>query len=217
MMRRFSEKGGRLVRAFWPKGKVISALKNRYHALEDLGEDDGFQLLGVSDGEVRFVIALVLIEGSADRVAEVGFLARFSGFALSNAQLDAVNRNLHISVATFHNDGDLYLLGGVAAAGDFSEGMFGLILEAWKRDILVLLSGISSASFIDAFPAARSEAALRFATNQAKGEPADLFRSFARPARLSVCPECGGRGKTGLIARPCAPCGGAGFTERQRS
>lgn len=212
-MKLFSELGGsRLARAFWPKGKVISALKNRYHALEDLGEEDGFRLLGVSDGEVRFVVALILLEGNAERVAEIGFLARFSGFALSNAQLDAVNRNLHISVATFHNDGDLYLLGGVAAAGDFNEGTFGLILEAWKRDVLVVLNGISSASFVDAYPIARSETALRFATNHAKGDPAELFRSFSASARLAVCPDCGGRGKTGLIARSCPSCGGAGFT-----
>jgi hypothetical protein len=209
--------GGRLARGFWPKGKVISALKNRYHALEDLGEEDGLRLLGVSDGEVRFVVALILIDGNAEQVAEIGFLARFSGFALSNAQLDAVNRNLHISVATFHNDGDLYLLGGVAAAGDFNEGMFGLVLEAWKRDVLVVLNGISSASFVDAFPVARSEAALRFAINRAKGDPADLFRSFSRSARLAVCPNCSGRGKIGFIARSCGSCGGAGFTDRKRS
>lgn len=208
---------GRLARTFWPKGKVISALRNRYHTLEDLGEEDGFRLYGVADGDVRFVVALILIEGSAERVAEIGFLARFSGFALSNAQLDAVNRNLHISVATFHNDGDLYLLGGVAAAGDFSEGTFGLILEAWKRDLLVVLNGITSASFVDAFPAAKSEAALRFATNRAKGDPMALFQSLAGSARLAVCPDCNGRGKTGLIARACPACGGAGFAKRARS
>lgn len=213
----FESGGGRLARAFWPKGKVISALKNRYRALDDLGEEDGFRLLGVSEGDVRFVVALILIEGDAERVAEIGFLARFSGFGLSNAQLDAVNRNLHISVATFHSDGDLYLLGGVAAAGDFSEGVFGLVLDAWKRDILVILNGFSSASFVEAFPIARSKAALRFATNHAKGDPAELFRSFSGAARVAVCPDCNGRGKTGLVARSCASCGGAGFAERKRS
>lgn len=207
----------RLARSFWPKGKIVAALRNRYRTLEDLGEEDGFRLYGVADGEVRFVVALILIEGSAERVAEVGFLARFSGFALSNAQLDTVNRNLHISVATFHNDGDLYLIGGVSAAGDFSEGTFSLILEAWKRDLLVVLNGISSASFIDAFPAAKSEAALRFATNRARGDPMALFQSLAGSARLAVCADCNGRGKTGLVARACLTCSGAGFIKRARS
>lgn len=217
-MRLFSGLGTRrLTQAFWPKGKVVAALQNRYRALDDLGEEDGYRLYGVTDGDVRFVVALILIEGDAERVAEIGFLARFSGFALSNAQLDSVNRNLHISIATFHNDGDLYLLGGVAAAGDFSEGTFGLILEAWKRDLLVVLHGISSASFVDAHPAARSEAALRFAVNRAKGDPMALFQSLAGPVRMAVCAACDGRGKTGLIARPCQACGGAGFNVGARS
>lgn len=207
---------GRLARAFWPKGKVISALRNRYQAIEELGEEDGLRLYGVSDGDVRFVVALIMIDGSAERVAEIGFLARFSGFALSNAQLDAVNRNLHISVATFHNDGDLYLLGGVAAAGEFNDGSFGLILEAWKRDLIVVLHGVSSASFLDANPVARSETALRFATNRATADPAALFRSLSGAARLEVCPDCSGRGRTGLMARSCHACNGAGFVAGRR-
>ena len=217
-MKMFSGAGrSRLAGVSWPKGRIVAALRNRYPSMEDLGEDDGLRLFGVAEGEVRFVVALILVAGSAEQVAEIGFLTRFSGFTLSNAQLDAVNRNLHISVATFHNDGDLYLLGGVAAAGEFNEGTFGLVLEAWKRDLLVVLHGISSASFVDAFPAARSQAALRFATNRAKGDPATLFRSLAGAARLAVCPACGGRGKTGLMARSCAACAGAGFTARERS
>jgi hypothetical protein len=217
-MKLFSSLGKRrLAQACWPKGKVVAALRSRYQTLDDLGEEDGYRLYGVSDGDVRFVVALILIEGDNERVAEIGFLARFSGFALSNAQLDSVNRNLHISVATFHNDGDLYLLGGVAAAGDFSEGTFSLILEAWKRDLLVVLHGISSASFVDAHPAARSEAALRFAINRAQSDPMALFQSLAGPMRMMVCAACDGRGKTGMIARVCQACDGAGFKRGARS
>lgn len=209
-------KDGRLARAFWPRSRVVSALRNRYQSLEDIGEDEGLHLYGVAEGDVRFVVALIAIDGNPDKVAEIGFLARFSGFALSNAQLDAVNRNLHISVATFHSDGDLYVLGGVAAVGDFSDGAFSLILEAWKRDILIVLKGISSASFVDAFPAARSETARRFATNRAGADPAALFQSMAGAARLSVCPVCSGRGRTGLVARSCNACGGGGFVRSGR-
>ncbi len=207
---------GRLAHSYWPRGKILSVLKNRYHAFDDLGVEDGFHLYGVTDGEVRFVVALILIEGSADKVAEIGFLARFSGFTFSNAQLDGVNRNLHISVATFHSDGDLYVLGGVAAAGDFSEGAFGLILEAWKRDLLVVLHGISSSSFVETSPAGRSEAARRFATNRADGDPAALFQSLSASGRRALCPDCGGRGRIGFMARACTPCGGSGFIARSR-
>lgn len=215
MRQLLSRTGGRDSRSFWPRNRIVTALRNRYPAIDDLGEEEGLSLFGVSEGEVRFVVALILIEGAKDRVAEVGFLARFSGFALSNAQLESLNRNLHISVATFHNDGDLYVIGGVAAAGEFSDGSFLLILEAWKRDLLVILHGISSASFVEAFPAARSATALRFAVNKAGAAPASLFRSFAGADGHSLCPACAGRGRTGLLARTCGPCNSSGFLKRR--
>ncbi len=202
--------------SFWPRGKVVTALKYRFQKLDDLGEEEGLRLYGATEGEVRFVIALILVEGDVHKVSEVGFLARFSGFALSNQQLDAVNRNLHISVATFHNDGDLYLIGGVAAAGKFSEGTFSLVLEAWKRDMLVVLHGVSSVSFLDAFPMGRSDVARRFALNQATDEPAAYFKSLAAKERNNLCPECLGRGRRGFSARQCQSCGGIGFSAHQR-
>lgn len=204
-------------RAFWPRPRIVAALRSRYPSIDDLGEEDGVSLYGVSEGEVRFVVALILVEGAKEKVAEVGFLARFSGFTLSNAQLESLNRTLHISIAAFHNDGDLYVLGGVAAAGEFSEGAFNLILEAWKRDLLVVLHGISSASFIDAFPATRSAAALRFATNLAGAAPDALFKSLAGADRQRLCPTCDGRGRTGFPARTCNPCDGRGFVAARRS
>lgn len=202
-------------KAFWPRARILSSLRSRYGALDDLGEEDGLRLYGVTDGEIRFVVALILLDGAGDKVAEVGFLARFSGFTLSNTQLEAVNRNLHISVATFHNDGDLYIIGGVAAAGDYSDGAFLLILEAWKRDLLVVLHGITSASFVEALPAGRSETARRFALNRAASDPAVMLKTFAGAQRQILCAACGGRGRTGLIARACDACAGSGFAEVQ--
>lgn len=208
--------GGRSARTFWPRNRIVTALRNRYRAIDDLGEEEGLGLYGVSDGDIRFVVALILIDGAKNKVAEVGFLARFSGFTLSNAQLESLNRNLHISVATFHNDGDLYVIGGVAAAGEFSDGSFLLVLEAWKRDLLVILHGISSASFLDASPAMRSEAAVRFALNKTGASPEAIFRSYAGAARQRVCTACAGRGRTGFVAMTCSPCGGSGFISTNR-
>lgn len=214
----FGSKEQRLAAAgLWPKARIISALKRRYRAVDDLGDDNGFSLYGVTDGEIRFAVALALAAGAGDRVTDVGFLARFTGFSLSDARLEALNRNLHISVASFHTDGDLYLIGGVAAAGEFNDGTFALVLEAWKRDLLVILHAMSLApSYVEAFPAARLEAVRRFAVNRASdGESAarDLFASFAGGdhRRMSLCAACGGRGKTGLIARSCDACAGSGF------
>lgn len=211
-----------LAGGLWPRAKILSALKKRYKAIDDLGEESGFAVYGVTDGDVRFAVVMAMVEGAKDKVSEVGFLARFSGFNLSAAQLDGVNRNLHISVASFHTDGDLYLIGGVAAAGAFKEGTFLLILEAWRRDLLVILQSMSlSHTLAGAHPAARLGAAMKFATNRAsesENAAADLFAAYAGGARraLASCGACGGRGKTGFIARPCEACEGSGFVAARR-
>ncbi len=209
-----------LTDGLWPKSKVIAALKKRYSAIDDLGEEGGFAIYGVTDGDVRFAVIMAMVEGAADKVTEVGFLARFSGFNLSQSQLDSVNRNLHLSVAAFHTDGDLYLIGGVAASGAFNEGTFMLVLEAWRRDLLVILQSMSlSHTLAETHPAARLETVLRFATNTAPQTRDDLFAAYAGGLRRSMasCGACGGRGKSGFLARHCAQCDGSGFVAVRRS
>ena len=214
---------GGLTDGLWPKSKVIAALKKRYSAIDDLGEEGGFAIYGVTDGDVRFAVVMAMVEGASDKVTEVGFLARFSGFNLSQSQLDSVNRNLHISVAAFHTDGDLYLIGGVAASGAFNEGTFMLVLEAWRRDLLVILQSMSlSHTLADTHPAARFEAVLNFATNtapKAKEGARDLFAAYAGGLRRSMasCGVCSGRGKTGFFAKHCRECDGSGFVAARRS
>lgn len=208
----------------WPKAKIIAALKRRYSSVDDLGEESGYGVYGVTDGEIRFAVVMALVSGAPDKVSEVGFLARFSGFNLSQSQLESVNRNLHISIAAFNSDGDLYLIGGVSAAGEFSEGTFTLILEAWKRDLLVILQSMSLSHMLaDAVPMARLDAVRRFAINRAPEiggdlRAGDLFAAFAGGAHraLSVCVNCAGRGKTGFMARRCGACSGSGFVAAGR-
>jgi hypothetical protein len=221
----FSKARTRLTDGLWPKDQVVGAVKSRYGSVEHLGDENQFCLYGVTDGDIRFVVVMVAAEGAADMVSEVGFLARFSGFAISNTQIEGMNRNLHISVATSEGDGDVYLIGGVAAAGEFSDSTFGLVLEAWKRDLMIVLHGLSGgASFAAAFPASRLESVRKFALNIApepatEGEPGrDLFAAFAGGAHRekAVCGVCGGRGKTGFIARTCGDCDGSGFVAGRR-
>jgi hypothetical protein len=200
----------------WPKAKIVAALKRRYSSVDDLGEESGYDVYGVTDGEIRFAVVMALVAGAPDKVSEVGFLARFSGFNLSQPQLESVNRNLHISIAAFNTDGDLYLIGGVSAEGAFNEGTFTLILEAWKRDLLVILQSMSLSHMLaDAVPMARLDAVRRFAVNAAPADAGagDLFTAFAGGAHraLSVCINCAGRGKTGFLARQCGECSGSGF------
>lgn len=217
----FFNRGGdqaRLTGGLWPRARLLAAMRRRYSEVDDLGEESGFSLYGVTDGEVRFGVIMVLAEGAPDHVVEIGFLARFPGYSLGKAALDGVNRNLHLSVASIHSDGDLYLIGGVAAAGEFEEGTFTLILEAWKRDLLILIQALTSkTSYAEAFLSGRLEPLARYATNRAR-EDFDLFASYAGGAHRgkSLCGACGGRGRVGFIAKTCAPCDGSGFVAVER-
>lgn len=200
----------------WPKARIVDQLRRQYESVDLLGEDQGFVLYGISDRGVNFIVALV--EAQAGAVNEIGFLARFVGFSVDAASVEYINRNLHLSVAGIEEEGDLYLLAGVEAAGAYDDGMFQLILEAWKRDMLLVLHTLSGkASFAAAFPAARSGLARKFAVNRAplteEGAAPDLLKAYFGDVPVkSVCGECGGRGRRGVIARRCDACDGAGFT-----
>jgi len=208
----------------WPKSAVVASLEERYHQVTHLKDDAGFSLYGVSENSLNFVVALVEVHGAPDQVTEVGFLTRFSGFDIHQHDVEFINRNLHISVCGMEN-GDLFLVGGVQAAGMFNPSSFAMILEAWKRDIMMVLQSLSGgASMLSAFPAARSEAVQKFATNNAPSSPdaaggssKDLFQAFfGAGARKALCTTCEGRGKQGFIARPCETCGGDGLISAPR-
>ena len=211
-----------LAEGLWPRAKVVAALKRRFGDIDDLGEEHGFGIYGVADGDIRFAVVMALAEGAPDKIFEIGFLARFAGFSVGERQLETVNANLHISIAALHSDGDLYLVGGVAASGAFNEDTFMLILEAWKRDLLVVLQTLSHlSSLADAHPAARLETATRFAMNKApepESAKSDLFAAYAGGAHraMAACGVCGGRGKTGFLARRCDDCDGTGFVAARR-
>lgn len=199
----------------WPRTGVVAALKSRFGAVQELGQEQGYALYGVEDRDVKFVVALLLVAGASDKVSEVGFIARFTGFQLSANALEQANRRLHISVLA-DEWGELYLLGGVAATGAFNPQTFILVLEAWRRDLTVALQALAGGSVADAFGAARSATAKEFATNVAPEKPEAMlaaFNAFAAGSgrTLAACNACDGRGRTGLIARTCKACDGAGL------
>ena len=226
----FSFSGGskaQMASGVWSKAAIVSVLEARYENVGHLGDDDGFSLYGINDNGLNFIVAMVEVHGAPDQVTEVGFLTRFVGFSLDQSAVEFINRNLHISVAGIEG-GDLFLVGGVQAAGNFDPTAFSMVLEAWKRDVMVTLHAISGgASISAAFPAARLEKARSFAVNYApkemgpdsagNGEGHDLLKSyFGDKPRQSLCGTCEGRGKRGLIARVCHDCDGVGFVKKAR-
>lgn len=219
MFQMFTGSGARASEA-WPLAKVVAALEGQFGELETLGEDGPLKVFGVQDNGVNFVVALMQTGPASGRVSELGFLARFVGFPVDVHLIEALNRNLHISMASLEG-ADLFLMAGLAVTGAFDAGQFKLIMEQWRRDLMVTLHGLSGegASLAAAFPAARMEAARAFATNAAPtpvdNRPVDLLAAFlGANAKKAICTDCGGRGKRGFIARMCAECDGSGFVTR---
>ena len=212
--------GGGADEAAWPMQKVVAALKARFDGVDALGEDGPLKVYGVQDNGINFVVALIQTAPGSGKVAELGFLAKFSGFPLKAEDVEAINRNLHMAVAAIEQ-GDLFLMAGLEVVGPFDESQFNLIIEQWRRDLAVCIHGLTgeASSLAEAFPAARLEAARKFATNMAPpGEPKgdmDMLNAFLGGGRAerAACPDCGGRGKRGLIARTCHACDGAGFVK----
>ena len=201
----------------WPLSKVKSALESQYGALEMLGEDGPLCVYGVQENGINFVVALMQTGPGTGKIAELGFLARFVGFDVDAMLVETLNRNLHIAMVSIEGE-DLFLMAGLEASGAYDAAKFNLMLEGWRRDLMVTLAGLSNnmASMTAAFPAARIQAARNFATNvapaPADNRPIDMLASFlGGKASKAVCDECDGRGKRGLIARLCDACDGSGF------
>lgn len=213
----------------WPASRIVAALENHYKSPRLLGEDGPLKVYGVEDNGVNFVVALVQSAPGSGKVVELGFLARFVGFAVGVQQVEKINRNLHISVASLEG-ADLFLMAGLQVTGPYDDGQFALLLSAWRRDLTMTLHGLSGeqASMAAAFPAARLRPALDFAANPAPqaaddrenagAVSIDMLSSFLgkRAAPQAVCRRCDGRGRRGLIARMCGDCGGTGFVAIER-
>lgn len=202
----------------WPLAKVSAALELKYADVELAGEDGPITVYAVHDNGVNFIVAMMQSAPGSGKIIELGFLACFIGFPVDAQKIESINRNLHISVATLEG-ADLYLMAGLLVSGAYDDGQFSLILDAWRRDLMMALNGLNDETFsmAAAFPAAKSALALKFATNKAPERqndqpPIDILSSFlGANASKVVCDDCGGRGKRGLIARMCGECDGTGF------
>jgi hypothetical protein len=209
----------------WPLSKIFGDLKRKYGTAKELAEDGPIKVYGVEDNGVNFVVAVMQTAPGSGNVVELGFFARFIDYPVDARQVEGINRNLHISVASMEG-ADLFLMAGLQVTGVYDQNQFFMILEAWRRDLMVTLHSISGdqASMADAFPAAKLEAARSFAANIAPdanasgAAPIDMLSRFlgAKDAAKTFCGSCNGRGKRGFIARTCADCDGSGFVEPKR-
>lgn len=203
----------------WPADRVLDQMRARYGTLEHLGDERNASMYGVEESGVRFVAVLLKVIGRPDAVAEIGFVARFTGYGFTQSAAELLNRNLHISIVAIDGGDDVYLVGGFLPSGAFSEATFGLMLDAWRRDLGVALQAIAGGpSALASLPGASAPQVRAFAENRAGGHSSgggtvDPVATFfgARAGSVSVCRACDGRGRTGLFARTCDVCGGTGL------
>jgi hypothetical protein len=211
------EKPGRRQR--WPRARIEAGIKRAFKSVLVIGEDDGHTIYDVEDAGLRFVVALVHVDGPKGGVVEIGFLARFVGFRLSEPVLRRLNGELHLSSA-FVEEGDLYVLAKIAAKGRFEDSRFALVLSAWKRDVAFALKALGEApSRAAGEPAGGLERTGEFAfdARQIKARPRAFHAAlFWRGEPLVVCRACAGRGVRGLFKRECAVCDGSGFRDPTR-
>ncbi|NOX94320.1 MAG: hypothetical protein GXP04_04270 [Alphaproteobacteria bacterium] len=210
---------------FWPLSKVVGDLKRKYGKADELGEDGPLKVYGVEDNGVNFVVAVMQTAPGSGKIIELGLLARFIGFPVDARMVGNINQKLTISVASMEG-ADLFLMAGLQVTGAYDQSQFYMILETWRRDLMVTIQGINgdSASMTHGLPIGKLEAAYSFATNIAvdKGEKSgpkiDMLSQFfgGEGASKEFCDLCHGRGKRGFLSRTCDDCDGSGFVETRR-
>jgi len=211
--------GSTLAAAYWPRERIEKAISKRFGEVQGPHARDDFVLYGVLEGEVAFVIVLHHAPGRSGEIDQIIFYTRFEGVGADSVKAAAMNRNLHLAAVQIR-DHALDMFAGVEPRGEFSDAALNSYFDAWKRDLSIVVGMLTGGvSYASAFGLDRDARVAELATNAAPDEAAaaGLFSSLVGAGpRPVVCGECGGRGKTGFIARRCETCGGAGLIERRR-
>ena len=211
----------------WPKAAILDVIREQYSNVSHLEDKDNLSYYGVQDNDLKFAIVLVNSGVDAEEIIEVGFLAGFSGFSVTDETVEFINSNLHIGVSGKDENNNLILIAGVVATGPFNSPAFSMVLKAWSRDVMLTLYALSNGGALTSgFAAAQSQTARDFALNQAPTTVSrddaidgagvsfkELSQHFLGRSKMQPCGSCNGRGKKGLIAKICDECGGTGFVE----
>lgn len=212
--RLFGKAASSLAGALWPRDRIEAFILKRYPAVAGPHLRDDYVLYGVQDGDLAFVIVLHHSADYADGIDQLIFYTRFEGYPIDEGLAESMNRNLHMSAVQLR-DGALDMFAGVEPKGPFSEPALVAAFDAWKRDLMIVVTMISGKTSIAAAYGLADDARARdLASNVASagvdGAKSDPFSTFMGAGR-SLCGGCGGRGKVGFLARACPECGGAGL------
>lgn len=212
-----AERTGRRER--WPRGRIEAGIRRAFKSVLVIGEDDSHTIYDVKDASLRFVIALAHDDGPKGGVTEIGFLARFVGFRLSEPVLRRLNGELHLGSA-FIEEGDLYVLAKIAPKGRFEDNRFALLLSAWKRDLSFALKALGdhpAAAAAERGETVETMAEFAFDAGRIRARPREFHAAFFwRGEPKIICRSCKGRGVRGLFRKDCQVCDGAGYFDPTR-
>ena len=158
---------------YWPRTDVVAVLERTYESVFQEDLDDGAWFYRVENNGVRFMVILFHAEGRQESIVQFAFLSYFSGFDLTESGVQALNRNLHISIAELDEKSNLVLVCLMDTQGVFDANRFSLVLEAWRRDMVMTIKMlVPGASLMGSFPAATLERLAPFAVrNEGAGAP----------------------------------------------
>ncbi len=131
---------------YWPLSSMLRVLERNYDQVEmiDVPDNDrDFQYYRVAIKGLQFLVLMGHAPDNHEQVLEFAFVGYFSGFGMTKSGEEALNRNLHISVAEVDEEQNLTLLTVLEARGSFNEDRFTQILDAWYRDIVMTLKMMS--------------------------------------------------------------------------
>lgn len=162
--------------AFWPHNAIINVMKQVYDRVIHIEDDQNQRFYEVELKGLKFLAILVHEANAPEKIRNFGFMGYFAGFDISETGVEALNRNLHISVAEIDDQQNLILFSFFDANGTFDENRFSLILEAWHRDVVMTLKMITpTTNFQEALPARSLDIAKVYGVNS--------FPEHARPQK----------------------------------
>ncbi len=222
-----ARKRDRRAKAFWPQAAILSVFNHIYDRVDYLDTEDNRHYYQISFNGLNFIAVLTHGDQDTKKIVQYGFICYFSGVSLSSSDIEQLNRNLHISIAELDEQQNIILFSFVEAQGQFDENRFSLLIQTWHRDIVMTFKwvvperSLSTMMSGKALTYARDHAdnqmaAENMAEENAGGgsmqKPAILSRFLGdKDAQRKLCPDCGGRGKTGLFSRSCINCYGTGL------
>ena len=129
---------------------MLAVLERQYDRVTHVGDEENRQYYEIEHHGLRFHTVLVHVEDNPDKITDFAFICYFVGFDVTDSGIEALNRNLHLSVAELDDRDGLLLFASLRVKGAYDENLFSLVLEAWQRDLVMTIKMLVPGASISA-------------------------------------------------------------------